>query len=154
MDFNIVVKWRMMFVNQDGMFSNINTIEADKIKNIRSSYPNFLASFFHFGTLEVLTEGDQNLMGHNIIEYVDQPEDTVENINALLSGKIVLEEHIHNKYLQNILTKFPNLTGEERKMAIKKYLTEYELQIKKEYQSSQDSEIRRDIEEIYTEYYK
>ncbi len=154
MDFNIAVKWRMLFIDQNGMFSDINTIESDKIKNIRSTYPNFIASFFHFGTIEVLTEGDQDLLWHNKIEYVDQPERTVESINALLSGKIALEEHIHNLYLQNILGKFPDLTGWDRKAAIKTYLAEYEDQIKKEYQSTQDPDMKRDIEEIYTEYYK
>jgi hypothetical protein len=136
------------------MYSNINTIESDKIKSIRSTYPNYLASFFHYGTLEVLTEGDANLMGHNIIEFVDRPELTVESINSLLSGKVVLEERVHNKYLQNILAKFPELSGMERKAAIKRYLEEYEMQIKKEYQASLDPETRQDIEELYREYYK
>jgi len=154
MDFNIAVKWRMIFVDQNGMFSDINTIDADKIKNIRSMYPNFIASFFHFGTIEVLTEGDQELLWHNKIEFVDRPERTVENINAIISGKIALEEHIHNLYLQKILAKFSKLPAKDRKTAIKTYLTEYEEQIKKEYQNTQDPEIKRDIEEIYTEYYK
>ncbi len=154
MDFNIAVKGRMIFINQEGVFSDINTIESDKIKSIRSTYPNFIASFFHFGTVEVLTEWDEAMMWHNLIEYVDQPEQTVQNINTLLSGKVVLEEHVHNKYLQNIFAKFPDLTGEERKKAIKKYLSEYEQQIQKEYQESSDSELKKEITEIYEEYYK
>ncbi len=89
-----------------------------------------------------------------MIEYVDQPEQTVQNINTLLSGKVVLEEHVHNKYLQNIFAKFPDLTGEERKKAIKKYLSEYEQQIQKEYQESSDAELKKEITEIYEEYYK
>lgn len=154
MDFNIAVKGRMMFVDQKGLFSDINTIDSEKIKNIRSTYPNFIASFFHYGTIEVLTEGDQELLGHNQIEFVDQPERTVEDINALLSGKVVLEEHVHNQYLRNIIAKFPELSGPERKAAIRKYLGDYELQIKKEYQETSNPETKRDIEEIYAEYYK
>lgn len=72
----------------------------------------------------------------------------------LLSGKIVLEEHVHNRYLQDIFAKFPDLTGEERKSAIKKYLSDYEQQIKKEYQDTLDPELRQDIADIYVEYYK
>lgn len=154
MDFNVAVKGRMIFINQEGVFSDINTIESDKIKSIRSTYPNFIASFFHFGTVEVLTEWDEAMMWHNMIEYVDRPEQTVQNINILLSGKIVLEEHIHNRYLQNIFAKFPELTGEERKKAIKTYLSEYEQQIRKEYQDTSDTELKKEIAEIYEEYYK
>jgi hypothetical protein len=84
MDFNVVVKGKLFFVNQNGVYSDINTLDADKIKNIKSSYPGFLASFFHYGTIEVLTEGDE-LMGHNVMQFVDRPERTVEQMNALLN---------------------------------------------------------------------
>ena len=156
MDFNLVVKGRMIFINQRWVFSDINTIDSDKIKNIRSSYPNFIASFFDFGTIEVLTEGDQDLLGHNSIEYVSHPEEAVRNINTLLSGKAEIEEVIHNHYLKKILENFSDdseLTPEERKSAIGKYLAEYEEQIKKDYQESGDPETKKEIEEIYKDYY-
>jgi hypothetical protein len=56
MDFTVAIPGKMYFIDQVGMYANMDTIDADKIKNIRSSYPNFLASFFEFGTLDILTE--------------------------------------------------------------------------------------------------
>jgi hypothetical protein len=38
-------------------------------------------------------------MGHNIMEFVDQPERTVENINSLFAGTVEIEERVHNAYL-------------------------------------------------------
>jgi hypothetical protein len=153
MDFNIAVKGKIFFIDQSGMYSQINTLEAEKIKNIRSSYPNFLASFFHYGTLEVLTEGDETLMGHNIMEFVWEPERTVENLNSLMSGKITIEEQIHTTYLAQLLGQFSNLAPLERRAAISQYLKDYESQIKREYQATTDAETRREIEGIYKEYY-
>ena len=153
MDFNIAVKGKIFFVNQTGMYSNINTLEGEKIKNIRSSYPNFLASFFHYGTLEVLTEGDETLMGHNIMQYVGEPERTVESMNSVISGNAKIEERIHGAYLAHILEQFSNLTTSERKVAIAQYLRDYDAQIKRDYQATTDSELRGEIEGIYRDYY-
>jgi hypothetical protein len=153
MDFNIAVKGKIFFIDQSGMYSQINTLEAEKIKNIRSSYPNFLASFFHYGTLEVLTEGDETLMGHNIMEFVGEPERTVENLESLMSGKITIEERVHTTYLTKILDQFNGLDPLERRGAIGQYLKDYESQIKREYQATTDAETRREIEEVYQEYY-
>ena len=136
------------------MYSNINTLEGEKIKNIRSSYPNFLASFFHYGTLEVLTEGDETLMGHNIMQYVGEPERTVESMNSVISGNAKIEERIHGVYLTSILEQFPNLAPHERKAAIAQYLRDYDAQIKRDYQATADAELRSEIEEIYRDYYK
>ncbi len=153
MDFNIAVKGKIFFINQEGMYSKINTLEGEKIKNIRSSYPNFLASFFHYGTLEVLTEGDETLMGHNVMEYVGEPERTVENMNSLISGNARIEERVHGAYLTNILEQFPNLDPKERKIAIAQYLRDYDAQIKRDYQATADAELRGEIEGIYRDYY-
>lgn len=162
MDFNLVVKGRMIFVNQHGIFSNINTIESDKIKTIRSSYPSFLSSFFHFGTIEVLTEGDQDLLGHNIIEYVSRPEEAVEEINNLLAGKSdtalsdtapKAETVRKNRFLENILKSFVGMSEEEQKLAIRNYLRDHEEAIKQEYEQSEDPATKEEIEELYKEYY-
>ncbi len=154
MDFNIAVKGKILFVNQEGMYSDINTLDSEKIKNIRSSYPGFLASFFHYGTLEVLTEGDEALMGHNIMQFVDQPERTVENLNSLLSGHIEIEERIHNAYLQKIIAGLGETPDGGKSEAIKKYLKDYESHIRRDYQETQDPKMKQEIEAIYSEYYK
>lgn len=56
MDYNIIVPGKVFFVNQSGVLSSIQTIESDKIKTVRSSYPSKLASFFDYGTVDILTE--------------------------------------------------------------------------------------------------
>lgn len=82
-----------------------------------------------------------------------RPEEAVSRINSLLSGKIEIEETIHNRYLRKVLEQFPELSPEDRKSAIKGYLRDYEQQIKKEYQESQDPEFKKEIEEVYRDYY-
>lgn len=153
MDFNIVIRDKIYFINQLGMYSSINTLEARKIKNIRSSYPNFLSSFFYYGTLEILTEGDDTLMGHNIMEFVDQPEKTVENINSLFSGAFDARDISGNSYLAKILLKFPEASSEpERKIIIQRYLEDQDSLIQKDYHQG-DEKIKQEIQEIYKTYY-
>ncbi len=41
MDFNVVVPGRIFFINQNGMYSDTQTLSGDKIKTIRSTYPGF-----------------------------------------------------------------------------------------------------------------
>ena len=89
MDFTVAVPGQLYFVNQKGMYVEIQTLESDKIKTIKSSYPNFISSFFGYGNLEIMTEGDMSGLGTVIIEYVENPEATVQNVNTLLSGKFV-----------------------------------------------------------------
>jgi hypothetical protein len=56
MDYNVIVPGKIYFVNQSGVLSSIQTIESDKIKTVRSSFPSKIASFFNYGTVDVLTE--------------------------------------------------------------------------------------------------
>lgn len=152
MDFNLVAGGKIFFVNQSGIFADINTLDAEKIKTIRSTVPNVFASFFHYGTIDILTEGDE-IMGHMQIDYVDDPEETVENITALMTGKHEMYDRVHNYYLEKILGPANMLEPEARKAAIQEYLKNYEKQIKADYLNTQDEETKREIEAIYKEYY-
>ncbi len=152
MDFNLVAGGKIFFVNQTGIYADINTLDAEKIKTIRSSIPHIIASLFHYGTIDILTEGDE-IMGHMQIDYIDDPEETVENINSILTGKHEVFERVHNYYLEKILGPMNNLDPETRKAAIRTYLKNYESQIKADYVNTQDPETRAEIEEIYKEYY-
>lgn len=85
MDYNVVVPGKIFFVNQSGVLSSIQTIESDKIKTVRSSFPSKIASFFNYGTVDVLTEGDtQAMMGTMSMFYVTDPDGVVANIQSLL----------------------------------------------------------------------
>ncbi len=85
MDYNIIVPGKIYFVNQSGVLSSIQTIESDKIKTVRSSFPSKIASFFDYGTVDILTEGDtQAMMGTMSMYYVTDPDRIVSNIQSLL----------------------------------------------------------------------
>lgn len=84
MDYNVVVLGKIFFVNQSGVLSTVQTIESDKIKTVQSSFPNKLASFFNYGTIAILTEGDSQTMGTMNMYYVTDPDGVVANIQLLL----------------------------------------------------------------------
>lgn len=88
MDYNIIVPGKVYFINQSGVLSSIQTIESDKIKTVRSSFPSKIASFFNYGTVDILTEGDtQAMMGTMTMYYVANPDEVVSNIQSLLDTK-------------------------------------------------------------------
>jgi hypothetical protein len=88
MDYNVVVPGKIFFVNQSGVLSAVQTIESDKIKTVQSSFPSKIASFFNFGTINVLTEGDtQAMMGTMSMYYVTNPDGVVASIQSLLDEK-------------------------------------------------------------------
>lgn len=85
MDYNIVVPGKIYFVNQSGVLSTIQTIESDKIKTVKSSFPSKIASFFDYGTVDILTEWDsQAMMGTMSMYYVTDPDGVVTDIQSLL----------------------------------------------------------------------
>ncbi len=85
MDYNIIVPGKVFFVNQSGVLSSIQTIESDKIKTVRSSFPSKLASFFDYGTVDILTEWDsQAMLGTMSMYYVTDPDEVVASIQSLL----------------------------------------------------------------------
>lgn len=88
MDYNIIVPGKIYFTNQSGVLSSMQTIESDKIKTVRSSFPSKIASFFNYGTVDILTEGDtQAMMGTMSMYYVTNPDDVVSGIQLLLDTK-------------------------------------------------------------------
>ena len=84
MDFNIVTSGKLYINNQTGVLSNTQMIEGDKIKTVRSSFPNKIASFFNFGNIDILTEGDMGMMGAITMFYVTSPGEVAKDIERLL----------------------------------------------------------------------
>ena len=85
MDFNIVVPGKIFFVNQTGVLSSVQSIESWKIKTVRSQFPNKIASFFNFGTIDILTEWDTNdMLGTMTMYYVTDPDTVVASIQTIL----------------------------------------------------------------------
>lgn len=151
MDFNVIVKGRIFFINQKGMYSDTQTLAGDKIKTIRSTYPGFLASYFRYGTVDVLTEGDIGLMGVMTMHYVDNPELAVSNMNLLISGKLDPLEKIHNVYLSKIVSEeHMDRNADDFHERMREYLVRFDDRIRDDYLSAEDGETKREIEELYS----
>lgn len=84
MDFNIIVQGKIFFVNQTGLLSDTQTIESDKIKTVKSSFPGKWASFFNYGDIDILTEWDSSMIGAMKMNYVTSPTNVVNSIQMLL----------------------------------------------------------------------
>lgn len=84
MDYNIVVPGKIFFVNQSWLLSTVQTIDSDKIKTVQSIFPSKIASFFNYGTVNVLTEGDQAMIGTMSMFYVTNPDAIVAQIQSLI----------------------------------------------------------------------
>ncbi len=89
MDYNIIVPWKIFFVNQSWVLSSVQSIEWNKIKTVRSIFPSKIASFFDYGTVDVLTEWDTfAMMGVMSMYYVTDPDGVVSSIQTLLKDWI------------------------------------------------------------------
>ncbi len=85
MDYNIIIPWRIIFVNQSWLLSSSFSIEWDKIKTISASYPGSIASLFWYGTVEILTEWDSSsILGTMSMYYVTEPNEAVRLIQILV----------------------------------------------------------------------
>ncbi len=153
MDYTIVVPERMYFVNQIGMYADVQTLDAEKIKTIRSRFPNFLASFFHYGITDILTEGDMNDIGVIRLPYVSYPEETVANMQRLLDRRTEMLDKVHNVYLQRIVSQYQiDRDADDFQERIRLFLRDYEEQIKRDYIETQDEQTKREIRDIYERY--
>ncbi len=94
MDYNIVIPWKIMFVNQSGMLSSVNTIESDKVKTVSAKYSGWIGSFFNFGTIEIMTEWDSNSTGTLPMYYVTAPNETARLIQSMLDPEQTKEPNI------------------------------------------------------------
>ncbi len=92
MDYNVVIPGKIMFVNQSGMLSSVNTIEGDKVKSVSARYSGWLGSFFNFGTIEIMTEWDnQSMTGTMPMYYVTAPNETGRLIQSMLNREATEE---------------------------------------------------------------
>ncbi len=101
MDYNILVQWKIFFVNQSGLLSTIQTIEWEKIKTVQSIFPSKIASFFNYGTIHILTEGDTAMIGTMSMYYVTNPDKAVSLIQSFIDDDSQLSE---KKFYKNDTT--------------------------------------------------
>lgn len=87
MDFNIVVPGRLFTINQTGILSNTQTLDGDKVKTVRATFPNKIASFFNYGNIDILTEGDEGTLGAITLYYVTSPKDIASDMENMLAAE-------------------------------------------------------------------
>lgn len=84
MDYNIIIPGKIFFINQTGVLSDTQTLDSDKIKTVRAKFPGKIASFFNYGNIDILTEGDSAMIGVMKMNFVTDPNAVVSNIQKLL----------------------------------------------------------------------
>lgn len=82
MDYAVVVAGKVFFINQSGILSDTQTLDTDKIKTIKANFPGAIGSFFNYGHISVLAEGD--VIGTMNMMYVPDPNHAVALIQTLL----------------------------------------------------------------------
>lgn len=92
MDYNVFVPWKIFFINQSGLLSIVQSIEWDKIKTVQSVFPSKIASFFNYGTVNILTEWDTAMIGTMSMFYVTNPDKAVAHIQSLIDDSVSSDE--------------------------------------------------------------
>lgn len=84
MDYAIITPDEIIFYNQSGFFDrDVRTIENEKIKTVKVSKHGLWKSLFNYGSLIVITEGDDS--GTDIeLYYVTDPDRTASKISSLI----------------------------------------------------------------------
>ncbi len=115
MDYNIVIPWKIFFINQTGVLSDTQTLDSDKIKTVRAQFPGKIASFFNYGNIDILTEGDTAMMGVMKMNFITDPNNVVSKIQKLL---VMREENLLKKQWKAVSSqlsqqKKPRVKGEK-----------------------------------------
>ena len=84
MDYNIVVPWKIIFVNQSGMLSSSQAVEEEKVQTVTAKYPSWISSFFQYGTVEIMTEWGESNLWTTSMYYVPHPTETAQYIQTML----------------------------------------------------------------------
>lgn len=84
MDYAIVTPDEVTFHNQSGFFDrDVRTIETEKIKTVKVSKHGLWKSLFNYGSLIVITEGDDS--GTDIeLYYVTDPDRTASKVSHII----------------------------------------------------------------------
>lgn len=151
MDYNVVIPGKIMFVNQSGMLSSVNTMEGEKVKTISASYSGWLWSFFNFGTVEVMSEGDAHGMAGTMpMYYVTAPNETGRLIQSMIDRTetqepmIPIAPKLPADWTHS--TKIPNeWVGPTESWITKEVISKIEPRIQKEIKREIAKEVSRDV---------
>jgi uncharacterized membrane protein YdbT with pleckstrin-like domain len=106
MDFCVITPQEIASYNQSGILRrNSRTIDADKIKTVTVDWSGFVKSFFNFGDIRFLSEGDTAEGGDITLHFVFDPNETKNKVRNLIEPH--LQEHINNTHEQDELRATP-----------------------------------------------
>ena len=115
MDYNVFVPWKIFFINQSWLLSVTQTIEWEKIKSVQSVFPSKMASFFNYGTVNILLEWDsQEMMWTMSMYYVTSPDKVVAYIQYFIEDKIPESRKSKISTIQSINTNSHSLDTREK----------------------------------------
>ncbi|MDD5376806.1 MAG: hypothetical protein PHH16_01685 [Candidatus Gracilibacteria bacterium] len=150
MDFKVVVPGQIFFYNQLGIFGDSQSMNADKIKTINSKHAGLFGAFVNYGTVIILTEGDQGANGQMDMEYVGSPLDTVTEMQRVLNKDYASME----KSVNLLLRKFENEIGienidtPENKEKLREFIENNDAMIQGIFKNG-DSETKQEVRELY-----
>lgn len=99
MDFCVITPQEIAAYNQSGMLHrNSRTIDADKIKTVTVDASGFIKSFFNFGDIRFLSEGDAADGGDITLNFVHDVNETQNKVRNLIEPHLL--KHIHSPHEQ------------------------------------------------------
>ncbi|MBW7954794.1 hypothetical protein H3C61_03195 [Candidatus Gracilibacteria bacterium] len=152
MDFNIVIGEKIYFFNQRGVLGDSQNMNANKIKTMNTKYAGLIGSFFNYGEIIILSEGDNgDKTGEMRMAYIGDPTGSVKNIQKVLNNELVTLEKDTNLVFKKIKLeiKINDLNSEENIKKLRDYLKNNEENIKKMFESG-SSETQNEVKELYS----
>ncbi len=106
MDFCVITPQEITAYNQSGILNrNSKTIDADKIKSDTEECSGFIKSFFNFGNIRFLSEGDTAEGWDITLNFVHDPIETKNKVRNLIEPH--LQEHTNITHEQDELRAAP-----------------------------------------------
>ncbi|MDD5770046.1 MAG: hypothetical protein PHE25_03695 [Candidatus Gracilibacteria bacterium] len=150
MDFNIIIPGKILFYNQNGLLGTSQSMNAEKIKTMNTKYSGLFGSFFNYGNIIILTEGDKESNGEMMMDYIGNPTKTVKEVQKVISNDIKAIENEVNILLRKLETHIgiTNISTPENKRLLKEYVLNNETKLHELYENA-DEETKREIKELY-----
>lgn len=150
MDFKIIIPWEIIFYNQRWILWDSQSMNANKIKTMNSSYRWLIGSFFNYGDIIVLSEWDQKDNWEMTMDYIGSPVKTLAESQKVLNNDLALMEKEVNVLLKRFKSEIwiDNIDTIENKTRLRKYVLNNESKIKEIFDKG-DDETKNEIREMY-----
>ena len=150
MDFKVIVPGQILFYNQLWVFSDSQSMNAEKKSYFLFYLLRKYGSFINYGNVIILTEWDQDKNGQMAMDYVGSPLDTVNEIQRVLEKDYESMERNVNLLLQ----KFSNQIGiedivtPENKERLREFIKNNDSTIQEIFKNG-DNETKQEVRELY-----